>query len=792
MLLSLGGWTAPHLTLPSFITDFGKPKTPAVVDVIPAPASAQTPPLALLGGATIADGSVIAVEAGDRDARQVAGYLKALVARTRGLNLDIVEGGHVPAGRAVIALQTRADPNLGAEAYDLDVSRGRVVIKAAKAPGLFYGAVTLWQLLTPDAAHGPVALKPVHIADAPRFAWRGLMLDSARHYQSPEFIERLIDVMALHKLNMFHWHLTDDQAWRLQILKYPKLTEVGAWRVPAGAAAQADIDPATGQPRLYGGFYTQGQVREIVAYAAARHITIVPEIEMPGHGLSAVLAYPELGSYGLPPSKIQGDWGVFPWLYNPSDHTIAVMQDVLTEVMDLFPGAYIHVGGDEAVKDQWRASPKIQAQMKALGIADEDALQGVFTQRIGAFLDAHGRRLIGWDEILNGGALPAGATVMSWRGIGGAITAAKAGHDTVLAPAPTLYFDNRQANRPDEPPGRGTTVSLHDVYAFDPAPAALTTDQRQHVLGVQANLWTEHVRTEDRAAAMIFPRLAASAEIGWSPAAVRDWTGFTERLPAQMDRYQALGVGADAAALAVAIDQSPTPAGDGALVRLSTQIGLGDIRYTTDGSEPRPTSAAYTGPFTLPLPTRLRAAAFKDGRAVSPVAGAQIDALTIRHRTSQQLKLCAGKLPLNLEDDGPIDGPRAVFLVDILEPCWIYESADMPNIASLAVSVGQIPFNFQIGADRDKIVLHTPHTPDGELEVRMDSCAGELIATLPLAPATASTGVTTLTAPLPPRIGHHDLCFTFTSKRLDPMWAINWVQLVPAGSAAAPALKPGA
>ena len=791
MMLSLGGWTAPRLALPGFITDLGKPKTPPVVNVIPAPASVQTPPLALLGGAAVADGSVILVEPGDPEARQVAGYLQAHVARTRGLNLEIVEGGRVPAGRAVIVLRRRPGQDPNAEAYALDVGRGRVAITAAQAPGLFYGAVTLWQLLTPDAGRGPVALKPVHIADAPRFAWRGLMLDSARHYQSPEFIERLIDVMALHKLNRFHWHLTDDQAWRLQILKYPRLTEVGAWRVPAGAAAQGDIDPATGKPRLYGGFYTQAQVREIVAYAAARHVTIVPEIEMPGHGLSAVLAYPELGSDGDPPAAIQSDWGVFPWLYNPSDHTLGVMQDVLSEVMDLFPGADIHVGGDEAVKDQWKASPTIQAQMKAMGIRDEDALQSYFTHRIGEFLDAHGRKLVGWDEILNGGPLPAGATVMSWRGIGGAITAAKAGHDTVLAPAPTLYFDNRQANRADEPPGRGTTVSLRDVYLFDPAPAALTADQRKHILGVQANLWTEHVRTEDRAEAMIFPRLSASAEIGWSPTAVRDWTGFTERLPAQMDRYRALGVGADDAALAVSVDQSPSAAGDGALVRLATQIGLGDIRYTTDGAAPGPTSPAYAGPLTLPLPTHLRAAAFKGGQAVSPVADAILDPLTIRHRTSQQLKLCAGKLPLNLEDDGPVAGPRAVFLVDILQPCWIYEGADMPHALGLAVSVGQLPFNFQIGADRDKIVLHPPRAPDGELEVRLDSCAGELLASLPLAPATASTGVTTLAAPLPPRIGRHDLCFTFTAKHLDPMWAIDWVQLLPVEPTPA-AVKPGA
>jgi hexosaminidase len=786
--LSLGGWTAPHLTLPSFLT--GGPKPAPTVNVIPAPASVQIPTLALLGGATVADGTVIAVETGDHESLRSAEYLQALVARTRGVRLDIVEGGRIPGGHTVILLRRHADPSQGVEAYDLDIGRGRIIITAAQAPGLFYGAVTLWQLLTPDDARGTITLKPVHIADAPRFAWRGLMLDSARHYQSPEFIKQLIDVMALHKLNTFHWHLTDDQAWRLQIPKYPRLTEVGAWRVPAGAASAADIDPATGKPRLYGGFYTQDQVREIVAYAAARQITIVPEIEMPGHALSAILAYPELGSNGLAPASIQSDWGVFPYLYNADDHTFGVLDDVLTEVMDLFPGRFIHVGGDEATKDQWRASPKIQARMKALGITDEDALQSYFTHRIGAFLDAHGRRLIGWDEILNGGPLPGGATVMSWRGIGGAITAAKAGHDTVLAPAPTLYFDNRQGAGPEQPPGRGTVVSLRDVYAFDPAPSALTDDQRRHILGVQANLWTEHVRTDERAAAMIFPRLSASAEVGWSPQAVRDWTRFTERLPAQMERYRALGVPANEAATAVTIDQSPAQNG-GAAIRLSTQIALGDIRYTTDGAAPGPTSTAYAGPFETPIPTHLRAAAFKDGRTISPMADAIVDALTIRRRTSQQLKLCAGKLPLNLEDDGPIDGPRAAFLVDILEPCWTYEAADLTGISSLAVSVGQLPFNFQIGADRDKIVLHSPRSPQGELDVRLDSCAGELIASLPLAPATASTGVTTLTAPLPPHAGKHDLCFTFTSRSVDPMWAVNWVQLIP-GEPAPGVLKPGA
>ena len=269
---------------------------------------------------------------------------------------------------------------------------------------------------------------------------------------------------------MLQWHLTDDQGWRLQILKYPKLTEVGAWRIPAG------------ETERYGGFYTQADVRRIVAYATARHVTIVPEIEMPGHALAAILAYPELASSATDGAEaLKGDWGVFPYLYAPTDKTFAFLDDVLTEVMGLFPSPYINVGGDESVKDQWRASPAIQAQIKTLGLANEDALQGWFTCRIGAFLKAHGRKLIGWDDILAGGP-PADAAVVSWH-IDGALTAARQGHDAVIASDPTLYFDHRQTDLTSEPPGRGIVVSLSDVYHYEPAPQTLTVAERVHFIG---------------------------------------------------------------------------------------------------------------------------------------------------------------------------------------------------------------------------------------------------------------------------------------------------------------------
>jgi len=749
-----------------------------VVNIIPAPMVAEAQ-----GGAPvrIADGAVVVVPVGDKGARRTADWLEALVARTRHIRLTVAT--NAVRGRARIELKRAAVGSR--EAYDLTVGDGRVTIAASTNAGLLYGAASVWQLMTPDAGHGAVTLQAVSIHDAPRFAWRGLMLDSARHYQSPAFIKKLIDVMALHKLNVLHWHLTDDQAWRLEIKKYPRLTQVGGWRVPPGAAARQDIDPKTRKPRLYGGVYTQAQVREIVAYAQARNITIVPEIEMPGHALSAILAYPELGSVAHAPSSIQSDYGVFPYLYNLDDHTFGVLEDVLTEVMALFPSPYIHVGGDEAVKDQWKASSRIQAQMKALGAPNEDELQSYFTHRIAAFLTAHGRKLIGWDEILDNAPLPPGAVVMSWRGNDGAIAAAKAGHDTVMSPAPWMYFDNRQSGRPQEIPGRGFVVDLRMAYDFDPAPKSLTEAQRAHVIGLQANLWTEHIRTEDRVETMLFPRVAAVAETGWSPPGAHSWDGFADRLPAMLARYGALGVKADDAALAVKIDQSPGVTGQ-AQVTLSTQFGIGQIRYTTDGSEPTAASPAYSAPLSLPLPTRLKAAAFRDGAALTVASDQVIDTLSVRRRTSQQLSLCSSAVSLNLEDDGPVKGPRAAFLVDIMNPCWTYPKADMTGVSSLAVSVGQVPFNFQVGATRNSIPLRTPSTPDGELEVR-DGCKGALIASLPMAAATRTTGVTTLTAPIAPMTGAHDLCFTFTARSVDPFGVINWVQLVPAD-----ALKPGA
>ncbi len=346
-----------------------------------------------------------------------------------------------------------------------------------------------------------------------------------------------------------------------------------------------------------------------------------------------------------------------------------------------------------------------------------------------------------------------------------------------MATDPVLYFDHRQTDLPGEPPGRGVVVSLKDVYAFEPEPTALADAEKGHILGLQANIWTEHVRTEERVAAMAFPRAAAVAEVGWSAPERRDWASFAARLPAAFARYRAIGLPADEGALAVRIDAVDGSVADGAVVTLSNQLALGQIRYTTDGSAPGPDAPVFTRPLALTFPARLRAATFDGDRRLSAEVDQRLNRDSMRLRNSQQLTLCTNKLALNLEDDGPAPGLRGAYLVDILNPCWIFPGQDLSAVSGLTVAVAQLPFNFQLGVDRARIALHAPYTPDGELEVRMDGCAGDLVASIPLTPATFSTGVTPLGVAIPPRVGKHDLCFTFASKALDPLWAIDWVRL---------------
>ncbi len=737
-------------------------------EIIPAPAS-----LALASGRfELADGT--RVFAGDPAAVPVARYFVDLVERTRGIRLELAGS---PAAQGGIRLSLAPQQGAARESYELEVSSRGIDITAPEAAGLFYGSVTLWQLVTADAGEtGPATIPALRISDQPRFAWRGLMLDSARHYQPPAYIRQLIDWMALHKLNVLHWHLTDDQGWRLEIRKYPRLTQVGAWRRPAGEAWPREPDPATGKPPLYGGYYSQVEVREIVAYARERFVTIVPEIEMPGHAQAAIASYPGLGTDAASP-QVSADWGVHDYLFNADEETLRFIEDVLAEVIELFPGEFVHIGGDEAVKDRWKKSLRMQARIRELGLADEAALQGWFIARIERFLDGRGRRPIGWDEILESG-IPPRTGIMSWRGTEGALKAARAGHDVVMTPVPGLYLDHLQGDSPGEPPGRPAIVSLADVYNYEPLPPGLSEADGRHILGAQLNAWTEHMRLPERVTHQVFPRAAAIAEVTWSPASARDWKGFLSRLPVQLARYRRLGIAHADSAFEPRLRLYPLETPERLRVELSNQASFGQIRYTLDGSAPTATAAEYRKGLEADAGAVLRAATFAGRLPLSGEVKARLDSRFLGRRSDQTLHQCTGKLVLRLEDDAPLEGDRAFFNVDIVNPCWIWPEADLSRGSNLRVAVGQLPFNFQIGADAQGIRRGDARTPAGEFEVRVGGCEGEPVAVQPLAAAARNPAVTVLPAiRIPPRPGRHDLCLRFARPDIDPVWAIRWAEL---------------
>jgi hexosaminidase len=707
----------------------------------------------------------VSVPRGDRDADSAARYLVELWTRTNGLTLPVTLG----TASTAHTIEFRHQRGFGPEAYGLRVTPQRITVSASSAAGLFYGAVTLWQLLPPGGNTGQIPAEIIR--DAPAYAWRGLMLDSARHFQSPAFIRSMIDWMAWHKLNVLHWHLTDDQGWRLEIRKFPRLTSVGAWR----------IDP---DGTRYGGFYTQNEVRDIVRFAATRHVQIVPEIDMPGHATAAIAAYPALG-VGDGALPVSASWGVHTHLFNVEPPTFGFLEDVLAEVIELFPSPTVHIGGDEAVKDEWNASPKVRARAEQLGVRDSDALQAYFMQRFGRYLAAHGRRIIGWDEMLQP-ALEKDAIVMSWHGVSGAHTAAVAGNDTILAPWPTLYFDNRQSTLPTEPPGRLKVVSLEDVYRFEPHDATLSDLQRHHVLGVQANLWTEHIQTEERVQWMALPRAAALAEVGWSAPERRRWPDFLERLVPMFARYRAFGLNYADSAFAPAAQVSRNA--EGYTVTLSNQVrggaaALGDIRFTLDGREPSAESSRYDAPLTVPAGTQVRAAAFVGTLQASRTWAERFDAQVALRRDSHELELCSDAIGLLLEPAGtgqPSAGAaaRSPLAVDIMNPCWIDRGVDLSGGPRMIAAVAPLPFNYEIGTDAAKIRIGDARTAEGELEIHVDGCDTPVRGLLPLAPAASARGVMTLPAQRLPRLpGRHDLCLRFARPRLDPQWAIDWVEV---------------
>ncbi|WP_251093604.1 beta-N-acetylhexosaminidase [Streptomyces sp. Caat 7-52] len=450
------------------------------------------------------------------------------------------------------------DGALEPEAYRLGaVAGGGMEIRGGGPAGVFWGAQTLRQLLGPDAfRRAPVrpdarlGIPDQVIEDAPRFRWRGLLLDVARHFMPKEGVLRYLDLMAAHKLNVLHLHLTDDQGWRIEIKRYPKLTEIASWRSRTRFGHRAS---PLWDEKPHGGYYTQDDIREIVAYAAERHIGVVPEIDVPGHSQAAIAAYPELGNTDVVDTaalSVWDDWGISANVLAPTDATLRFYEGVFEEVLELFPAdaaefsEFVHVGGDECRKEQWTDSVTAKTRIADLGLTDEDALQSWFIGHFDTWLAARGRRLIGWDEILEGGLAP-GAAVSSWRGYGGGVAAARAGHDVVMCPEQYVYLDHRQAPGEDEPVPIGFVRTLEDVYRFEPVPAGLTGQEARRVLGTQANVWTEVMEDSARVDYQAFPRLAAFAEVAWSPLpapADRDFAGFERRMAAHYRRLDALGV----------------------------------------------------------------------------------------------------------------------------------------------------------------------------------------------------------------------------------------------------------
>lgn len=427
--------------------------------------------------------------------------------------------------KSVIQLSTTTDKSLQKEAYTLDINKRLISIKG-KEGGVFYATQSLKQLLFFDEKQQKYAFEAWKISDYPRFAWRGMHLDVCRHFFPIDFVKKYIDLMAFYKMNTFHWHLTEDQGWRIEIKQYPLLTEIGSVRKET--MLEKNFKPYKGDGIPYKGFYTQAEIKEVIEYAQKRNITIVPEIEMPGHSLAALAAYPNLAcSEG--PFEVATTWGIFEDVYCPKEETFLFLENVLTEVCALFPGEYVHIGGDEVPKAAWKKSSIAQDLMKKEGLKSEEELQSYFIRRIEKILQAKGKRLIGWDEILEGGLAPS-ATVMSWRGEEGGIAAAKMGHDVVMTPGAYCYFDQYQGAKETEPLAIGGNTTLEKVYSYNPLPPTLSAEEQKHILGAQANVWTEYIATPEQVEYMAYPRACALAEVLWSPTDLRNWTNFQARM----------------------------------------------------------------------------------------------------------------------------------------------------------------------------------------------------------------------------------------------------------------------
>ncbi|WP_411894260.1 beta-N-acetylhexosaminidase [Winogradskyella sp. A2] len=511
-------------------------------------------------------------------------------------------------------IQFFKNDSLGAEAYNLQISKSNIRIEASTDNGAFYALQTLRQLLPTSFENSSfkddeIKIKAVSIKDEPRFSYRGMHLDVGRHMYSVDFIKKYIDALAMLKMNTFHWHLTEDQGWRIEIKKYPKLQEVAAYRDQTLVGHYSD-QPHQFDGKKYGGFYTQEEVKEIVAYAQDRFITIIPEIEMPGHSQAVLAAYPDLGCTGKQVEVAQ-KWGVFEEIYCTKDETFTFLENVMDEVLELFPSKYIHIGGDEAPKTRWKDCSQCQARIKTEDLKDEHELQNYFITRMEKYLNSKGRQIIGWDEILEGGLAP-NATVMSWRGTNGGVEAAKAGHSVVMTPTSHCYFDYYQSENDDEPLAIGGFLPLEKVYNFNPIPEELTKKESKYVVGAQGNIWTEYMPTQDQVEYMAFPRIFAMSEVVWSNPQQKNYEDFASRVEYFHKRLEALKI--NYANHLYEIEGKMIIENEASLYELKTLSKNKAIRFTIDGTEPNLNSTIYNDKIPISSSLTLKSQVF-DGDA---------------------------------------------------------------------------------------------------------------------------------------------------------------------------------
>ncbi|WP_324677362.1 family 20 glycosylhydrolase [Hymenobacter sp. GOD-10R] len=715
------------------------PASSQALSIIPQPV--QLTPQS--GSFAITSDTKIYVDPKNEELRNIGQSLSQQIKLATGVQPQVVQAtpGKQSTGGIYLTLAQPTE-NLGPEGYTLKVQPAQVVLAASKPQGLFLGTQTIRQLLPAQRSATAASIPAVEVTDKPRYDWRGMHLDVSRHFFSVEFVKKYIDFLAMHKMNTFHWHLTDDQGWRIEIKKYPKLTSVGGWRDGTLIGHYTD-QPHKFDNIRYGGFYTQEQIKEVVKYAQDRYITVVPEIEMPGHAVAALTAYPELSCTGGP-FKVEGLWGVFDDIFCAgNEQTFTFLQDVLTEVMPLFPSKVIHIGGDEAPKTRWHECPKCQARMKAENLKSEHELQSYFVQRMEKFVNSKGRTIMGWDEILEGGLAP-NAAVMSWRGMEGGTDAAKQKHNVVMTPGAYVYFDHAQGEASLEPLSIGGYLPLATVYSFEPTPKELNAEEQKYILGAQANLWTEYIPTEQQVEYMVLPRMSALSEVLWTPASQKNWPSFKERMQKQYQRYEAIGANYAKSAFNVHQELAIDTTQHAAIVTMQMDAAGPQIYYTLDGSAPTASSQAYSKPFAVSNSAVIKAASFDNGKMMGKVTSKEVTthkafAMPIK-LTNEPNKSYKGQGALTLVDglkgstthtDGQWLGFQGNDLVATLD---LKKATDISTVKTTFLqNTGSkilLPTTVEVAVSKDgkkyKTVYSAPVTPSPKQEATINEVKADL------------------------------------------------------------------